>query len=607
MPIQQQKQGQRLSVILAISLSLLLRSLIAIHHHSGQNNHHGSRVAYGGDFEAQRHWMELTIHLPLSKWYTYDTSYWGLDYPPLTAYGSFILGKLSEVIVGRESVALMESRGIEDPLHKAFMRATVIGLDCIIYIPIVYLILRKLCYTSSSTSSSIATLLLGVLIQPALVMIDHGHFQYNAVCLAFAIGSFYYMTNIIHVDNYYEYGISWNCITASIFFSLALNWKQMALYYAPAVFAYLLGRCFRSSPSSPFVMGGKTMKSTNAFNFIHVLKRITILGITVILTFGILWFPFYHYREEYDQTIMDALAIPLRRIFPFSRGLFEGKVGNIWCAASIKPLSIKERLPISIQPICALCLTLFMVLPFCILLFNVGRFGNDNIYTDCNDNTTKEAATEVQTKKKSMNHSNLHLKSLLWGSAGSSLSFFLASFQVHEKSILLPLAPLSLLVFDREESVLIHWFSIVSAWSLWHLLVVDRLQLPYVASIIVYLCYLYYATAKSDDNDGVDVHYFATSSSLTKWNLWDEMRKKWTAKVILPISVSSMIILHVLEIFVPPPTNLPDLFPVLWVVGSCISFCFMWVISLWKLFLLHSVSVQLMATYPNDESKKKDN
>jgi alpha-1,3-glucosyltransferase len=38
-----------------------------------------------GDYEAQRHWMELTVHLPIRKWYTYDLQYWGLDYLPLTA------------------------------------------------------------------------------------------------------------------------------------------------------------------------------------------------------------------------------------------------------------------------------------------------------------------------------------------------------------------------------------------------------------------------------------------------------------------------------------------------------------------------------------------
>jgi alpha-1,3-glucosyltransferase len=47
-----------------------------------------------GDFEAQRHWMELTIHVPADEWYFYDLQYWGLDYPPLTAYHSFILGSM---------------------------------------------------------------------------------------------------------------------------------------------------------------------------------------------------------------------------------------------------------------------------------------------------------------------------------------------------------------------------------------------------------------------------------------------------------------------------------------------------------------------------------
>jgi hypothetical protein len=47
-----------------------------------------------GDYEAQRHWMELTNHLPTRQWYTYDLQYWGLDYPPLTAYHSWLSGKM---------------------------------------------------------------------------------------------------------------------------------------------------------------------------------------------------------------------------------------------------------------------------------------------------------------------------------------------------------------------------------------------------------------------------------------------------------------------------------------------------------------------------------
>jgi alpha-1,3-glucosyltransferase len=50
-----------------------------------------------GDFEAQRHWMEITTHLPISRWYFYDLDWWGLDYPPLTAYHSWLLGKMQVI------------------------------------------------------------------------------------------------------------------------------------------------------------------------------------------------------------------------------------------------------------------------------------------------------------------------------------------------------------------------------------------------------------------------------------------------------------------------------------------------------------------------------
>uniref|UniRef100_A0A915PDJ5 Alpha-1,3-glucosyltransferase n=1 Tax=Setaria digitata TaxID=48799 RepID=A0A915PDJ5_9BILA len=51
-----------------------------------------------GDYEAQRHWMEITYHLPINQWYVNssdnDLNYWGLDYPPLTAYHSWFLGSM---------------------------------------------------------------------------------------------------------------------------------------------------------------------------------------------------------------------------------------------------------------------------------------------------------------------------------------------------------------------------------------------------------------------------------------------------------------------------------------------------------------------------------
>ena len=69
-----------------------------------------------GDYEAQRHWMEITLHTPVREWYTETPAnplqYWGLDYPPLTAYQSLAHGWAMHLL-DPDSVALETSRGHE--------------------------------------------------------------------------------------------------------------------------------------------------------------------------------------------------------------------------------------------------------------------------------------------------------------------------------------------------------------------------------------------------------------------------------------------------------------------------------------------------------------
>jgi alpha-1,3-glucosyltransferase len=101
--------------------------------------------------------MELTNHLPTRQWYTYDLQYWGLDYPPLTAYHSWLFGKMCVYIgfcacslsplltvnsgsfIDPMWFALDTSRGIETPASKFYMRTTVILSDLAIYIPAAWL------------------------------------------------------------------------------------------------------------------------------------------------------------------------------------------------------------------------------------------------------------------------------------------------------------------------------------------------------------------------------------------------------------------------------------------------------------------------------------
>lgn len=78
------------NLIIILLFSLFYRFILSIYSYSG-----ASKPPMFGDYEAQRHWQEITFNLNVKQWY-FNTSdndllYWGLDYPPLTAYHSYLL------------------------------------------------------------------------------------------------------------------------------------------------------------------------------------------------------------------------------------------------------------------------------------------------------------------------------------------------------------------------------------------------------------------------------------------------------------------------------------------------------------------------------------
>jgi len=135
----------KLTMIIIVCFGLLLRVLTGLGPYSGTDSVFSENFfpqGYNnppdfGDYEAQRHWLELTFNTPMDEWYTCspvnNLSYWRLDYPPLTAYHSLFLGHLSHIYENK-SVEILTSHGYETPSHKFFMRATVLFSDLIIFI-----------------------------------------------------------------------------------------------------------------------------------------------------------------------------------------------------------------------------------------------------------------------------------------------------------------------------------------------------------------------------------------------------------------------------------------------------------------------------------------
>ena len=164
--------------------------------------------------------------------------------------------------------------------------------------------------------------MLVLLLQPSLILIDHGHFQYNSVSLGFVLWAVLCVVQ------------DWNVVGA-LAFCLALNYKQMELYHALPFFCFLLGKSLRSSKI-----------------FISVLK----LAVIVVLAFSVCWIPFYIFGGSH------GIFQVLLRIFPFKRGLFEDKVASFWCAISVV---VKMKQIFSVPVLIRICLvtTLVMVLP----------------------------------------------------------------------------------------------------------------------------------------------------------------------------------------------------------------------------------------------------
>jgi len=578
--------------------------------------------------------MEITYHLPISEWYYHDLEYWGLDYPPLTAYVSWLyawiahnMGSLHDgafdnaeimtngvcewddsVCVDRmmqksntgkkpsskglgvlkDLVALHSSRwGFEDSRGKLYMRFTVLLSDFLIYMSAVWVLVARLtkeeddgAKQNNSTGQDSTTsannnklddpiipisqrprvwLLLTALSQPALILIDHGHFQYNTISLGLALWSFHFMTLDTTTDPSKSNRSSFvGPILGSILFSLALNFKQMELYHAPAIFAYLLGRCFRQHDKH----------NKQSVSSMEAAGRFCMLGITVILTFSIFWLPFAIFPRNASTSLsstfhLDGVIQIIKRLFPFQRGVFEGKVANLWCALSIKPFSIRDRVPNELLPLLALGLTLILILPPCWMLFRVGK--GDNFDRDIGSNGDKPSLNSSQTQNIK---GDSEIRLLLWGAASTSLAFFLASFQVHEKGIIIPLAPISLLAMNAPHFV--SFFSIVATWSLWPLLAIDQLLDPYVCCLVIFMCI----------NSMAGVPPSQMPSYKKEVDIFSD---KYITKYIPTLSGVVMVLLHLSELMIAPPSHLPDLFPVLWSFVGCGLFCISYLGTVWAM------------------------
>ncbi|KAM6962595.1 dolichyl pyrophosphate Man9GlcNAc2 alpha-1,3-glucosyltransferase [Aplochiton taeniatus] len=500
-------------ITLSVLISLTIRWGVSLNSYSG-----AGKPPMFGDYEAQRHWQEVTYNLPVREWYINttdnDLNFWGLDYPPLTAYHSLLCAHVAKLI-NPDWVELHLSRGYESPAHKLFMRATVLVAEILIYIPAVVLYCF---YLTDGSSKKKVSILLCILLYPGLILIDYGHFQYNSVSLGLAVWG------VVGL------GLGWD-VLGSLAFSLALNYKQMELYHALPFFCYLLGKCAKQG-----LMG-------------RGLFLLVKIGLTVLATFALCWLPFLFDPDQALQVV--------RRIFPVARGLFEDKVANTWCSLNIL-IKIRSVLSTDSQLYLSFALTLLAALPSSIKLLTKPTF--------------------FQFKLALVN---------------SSLAFFLFSFQVHEKSILLPALPVCLLLNDLPFVTI--WFLQASTFSMLPLLLKDGLLVPYTVTSLAFLfvsTYLLSATARCTEEElRLGAYRQLLSRCLAKLDLARVTKFKFY------VSMAAMAGLSFTSVALAPPARFPDLFPVMVSVFSFSHFLGL---------LIHFTIIQLSKP-PTRKSQRKTN
>lgn len=291
----------------------------------------------------------------------------------------------------------------------------------------------------------------------------------------------------------------------------------MALYYSPAFFFFVIGLALRQKTTSSSV------------------RIILLCAVAVIGTFVVVFSPFLTSTASFKQVI--------HRIFPVARGLFEDKVANFWSSSTLlikwqRLFDNKTLLRMSIGA------TILGFLPSCI---------------------------DVMRRPTS--------RRFVYTLFSCAMSFFLFSFQVHEKTILFPLLPIILL--QVEQPLMVSWFGWLATFSMFPLLKRDGLTYTYTILVGMFV-WLSYGCARRLNNPPFLV-------------------------TLYKLSVFGMLLIHVLVVFLPVIPSLPDIPTYLFTLYSFGHFAVGWVLAMWyQIFRLPSSESEGAGIPINTKKDKKE-
>eukprot|EP01028_Stygiella_incarcerata_P004816 TRINITY_DN2090_c0_g1_i5.p1 TRINITY_DN2090_c0_g1~~TRINITY_DN2090_c0_g1_i5.p1 ORF type:complete len:550 (+),score=121.87 TRINITY_DN2090_c0_g1_i5:200-1849(+) len=446
---------------------------------------------YSTDFDVHRNWIAITSSLPITQWYYENTSQWTLDYPPLFAWFERVLGFFAPLFDDKMLTIREEPYSTLKTIlfQKLSVSITDVVLFAVLYI---MLVSSDRCRFEETTAEAEGKrkgkkwMLWFLFLHPALLMIDHIHFQYNGVLIGLFLWSIHFLEN----QSY---------ILAACVFAVTLNMKHLFMCAAPVFAAVLLRE---------FCWKGDHRKRVSALGFI---ARLASIGGVVVGVCAVSFGPFVFRRGGVEQ-----FRQILSRLFPFGRGLTHAYwAPNIWALYNfverISLYSLRFMGKLSPEESSYMLTRGF-----------VGEAGAYVVMPNVRPTTCLifVALASLLTlwcclRENALEHRIMDHITFI------SMSFFMFGWHVHEKAVLPILFCLGIMAFrsPHENALLFKLFSLNSTYSFFPLLLDPRLWIVRLLLFVVSFVFLPQQQEKKKEEK--DLHVASSSwLSMDGATLW---------------------------------------------------------------------------------------
>lgn len=449
-------------IALITLLGILVRCCVGLSDFTADNT-----VALTGSMDNHRKWLDFSSKAPFKNFYFSKKAAFETDQPIVVGYHSFLMSFIGNYLFDGRNKSWFSVGKIsttEKAELQSFLRFTVCLTDMFMYIPPAIWFAKRfgrlvatkntnLKGTAKTATSTFENAAIGhlkqlinfinsliILLQPALLFIDHGLFGYHG----FTLGAL-----LLSINNCFDNKLGGACA----FYILALCFDLNSIFCAPVFFLYFLRM---------------TILSLGIFDFASII-------ITILSTLSLVYLPVYFFLDSRDEALK-LLKNSISKISSMALFDSEKTPSKLWLFIQSRTISGRTLTNEDLK-LCSLVCIAISIIPTCLF-----------ILSKCSKNNKPQSKIM-----------------LLYGLAACSIAFYLFSYELDHKSVLIPMLPLTLIIVkynqinvsdknssgstvnDKNRSLqTLFVIQNLSMYSIWPLVVQNGLFVQYFLIIFLY-------------------------------------------------------------------------------------------------------------------------